>query len=442
MKSMKNIVKRLSLAGLLLAGITALSPAQAQDNKPKDNDKPTVLDNFIYPSHRNFPAIDGKCYEGKLFDYNLLSNDTIAQADKNRVIIEPLWFYDIDNDGKFGKAEIAAIKKGIPIFMNQAFNDIANAEMQKFLEKASEYGSLEAQLKDAEKNSETQKGNYEKQLTEYKTKLSKLEAELKEDQDKITQHEAMENADHSLINKLTDDLQKAKTPAPLQTQSPKGPSVPPYYWTEGETQKQNALPLPPVPPLPEIVSLDSPQAKQETPKPQVPKQKKDYRGVWLQAQETANMDFDSYITSIGARVNPFKNLNIGFGANLDLGFGLDKQTDSYSAPLSAGRTASGTSTDTGKFSIGGSVEAQFGPIIIGGGIDYKLWTQQVLEQILSSSGDVLKSNTNSTPNRQVFGKGYGGVEIPIGDNFKLGAVVGYNGKDGGYFGLRGTIKVK
>jgi len=180
----------------------------------------------------------------------------------------------------------------------------------------------------------------------------------------------------------------------------------------------------------------------ETPKQEASKQEKDYRSVYLQAQQTASADLTSYITSIGARWNPFEKVDIGFGANLDIGFGLDNQTDSYTAPLSAGRTASGTITDMGKFSIGGSLEAQFGPLIVGGGIDYKLWTEKVLEQILSQSGSVVKSNTNSTPNRQVFGKVYGGVEIPFGKNVKIGMIYGYNGRDDMFFGIRGGFKIK
>lgn len=184
------------------------------------------------------------------------------------------------------------------------------------------------------------------------------------------------------------------------------------------------------------------EQKAQTPVIEAPKQKKDYRSIYLQAQQTTNGDLDSHTTSLGARFNPFQKVDIGFGANLDIGFGLDKETDSYSALLSAGRTANGTMTDTGKFSIGGSLEAQFGPLLIGGGFDYKNWIQNVVEQILDSSGNVVKSNTNSIPNRQIFGKVYTGVELPIGDAMRLGMVAGYNMKDGGYFGFRVGLKVK
>lgn len=185
-----------------------------------------------------------------------------------------------------------------------------------------------------------------------------------------------------------------------------------------------------------LILPEPPAPKEKTQAPET-KKEKDYRSVWLQAQQTANGDLTSYITSVGARVNPFKDADISFGANLDVGFGLDNLVDSYTGQLSAGRTASGTITDTNKLSIGGSLEAQFGPFILGGGIDYKTWVRNVVEQILD-----VKSNNNSTPNRQVFGKAYGGIEVPLGDNVKLGVIGGYNGKDGAYFGIRGGVKIK
>ena len=166
-------------------------------------------------------------------------------------------------------------------------------------------------------------------------------------------------------------------------------------------------------------------------------EKKSYFSIITQG--TSNEKFDSYTGTLGLRFNP--NKDFGLSALLDLGFGLDKLTDSYSAPLSAGRTASGTITDTNKLSIGGSLETQLGPFVIGGGIDYKIWIKNVVEQILDCSGRVVKSNTNSIPNRQVFGKGYLGVEFQPTDGWKLGAILGCNWKDGFYFGIRNNFRL-
>jgi hypothetical protein len=174
----------------------------------------------------------------------------------------------------------------------------------------------------------------------------------------------------------------------------------------------------------------------------IPKKEKDYRGFYLQAQQTVNGDVNSLTTSLGAKWKPFKEVDIGFGANLDLGFGEDKLIEEYTGQLSGGRTAYGTMTDTNKFSIGCSLEGQFGPLLAGGGIDYKSWIQNVVEQIKDNSGNILNSSTNAVPNRQVFGKVYTGVEMPIGDALRLGMIVGYNMKDGTYFGFRAGLKIK
>ena len=196
-----------------------------------------------------------------------------------------------------------------------------------------------------------------------------------------------------------------------------------------EEQKEN-LPLPEIP---------KEEKKQREKKAKESKEKEGYFS--LISQGTANSVFDAYSGSLGVRVNPFKNKNIGFGALLDLGFGLDKLTDSYSAPLSAGRTAYGTIEDTDKLSIGGSLETQLGPFVLGTGIDYKTWITNTVEKILDCSGDLVKSNTNAVPNRQVFGKLYGVAELPITDRWKIGTVLGYNWKDGVYAGLRTNFRL-
>jgi len=338
------------LSTALIGGLAGV--VSAQENKPaEDSGKTTTI---TVPSQR-------KGYEGIPFTYDVL--DFYARrTDEPQTKFLPRFFYDIDNDGKFGPMEEAMQKAGIPVYMSDDFT-------QKFLDAY--------RKRDKEKLLE-----YIKQLKEFKGirgDALKLNRQVLDD-----------------YEKRLNDLEK------------------------------------------KLIE----QAKTETPIKEKPKEEKDYRSVYLLAQQTANGDFNSYITSIGARLNPFKNTDIGFGANLDLGFGLDNLVDSYAGQLSAGRTASGTITDANKLSIGGSLEAQLGPFVLGGGIDYKTWVRNVVEQILDSSGSVVKSNTNSTPDRQVFGKVYGGVEVPLGDNVKVGVIGGYNGKDGAYFGIRGGVKIK
>ncbi len=399
---MKNAKRKLGIAGLLLSGITALSPVQAQE-------KPEVLDNFDYASHRNVPLIDGRSYEGVIFNYNLLSDAVISQSDKKRVHIEPIWFYDIDNDGKFGKAERNAIKAGIPIFMHQAFNDIANKKIRKFLDIASEYSSLSEKLRQEENNSHM----YQERVKELENKIIEYQSQL----------------------------------------SPRG------Y----ETEKRTALPTPEVPEetkerkeVPELYSIPQIGSEaEEYPSLEIPKrpkaekiskisrEKKAKEGekpyFSLTTQLASDSTLDDYSASLGARYN--FNKHLGLGVNLDVGYGLDKLIEEYTAPLSCGRTAYGTIKDSERLSVGGSLEAQIGPLVLGAGLDSKSWLSTTLEQIKDSYGNVLKSNTNSVPSRQVFAKVYGGLEVPLTQNWKLGAVGGYNWKDGAYAGLRTAIKL-
>jgi hypothetical protein len=332
--------KGLRFAEILLSGILAFSfpnfiHAEEQTSKPK------VMDNFDYASHR-------KGYEGKIFNYNLLSNAVISQSDKKGVNIKPIWFYDIDNDGKFGKAEKDAIKRGIPIFMHPAFNEIANAEVRKFLEIASEYSSLSEKLKQEEKNSQI-----------YQKRISELEAKLIEYESKLLEKEKYE---------------------------PK------------ETEKRNEISL-----LTEVNNNNG--------------------------------------GALGLRFTPFENKKIGFGTLVNISFPSDKTIDSYIDSLSSGRTACGIIKETNANSIGISAELQYGPLFVGGGINYQNWLTNTSEQILDSSGNTIKSNTNSVSNEKVFRKIYCGTEFPLSDMWKLGASIGYDEKNGVYFGLRNTFRL-
>jgi hypothetical protein len=162
LKSMakKSLISVLAIgAGLALAG-----NATAQTAKPNAT--------FDYASHRNVPAIDGRCYEGVIFNYTLLLDGKIAQTDKPNVHILSRWFYDIDNDGKFGKAEEDAIKKGIPIYMHEEFNKAANAKVAEFLNAAEEYKKLYQSL------SETTISKDE--VAKYQARIDALEEKLRE----------------------------------------------------------------------------------------------------------------------------------------------------------------------------------------------------------------------------------------------------------------------
>lgn len=194
-------------------------------------------------------------------------------------------------------------------------------------------------------------------------------------------------------------------------------------------------------PKEEVVSVDVPKAPERTWEEETGRNKQKGVYVSLLAEGTSNFVPDYFSGNLGIRLNPINNKNIGFGAALDVGFGLDRLVDSYTCPLSAGRTGIGAITETNQSLIGLLADLQLGPVVIGGGLNCQNWLKTISEKIVDPCGDVVKSNTNSLPNRQVFGKVYGGVEVPLSDTVKLGATVGYDGRNGMYAGLRSIIKL-
>ena len=77
---------------------------------------------------------------------------------------------------------------------------------------------------------------------------------------------------------------------------------------------------------------------------------------------------------------------------------------------------------------------------IGNGINYENWITNTTEQILDSNGSVLKSNINAVSNRQVFWKGYFGLELGP-ENWKARFTAGYGKRHGIYFGLGTVIRL-
>ena len=244
-----------------------------------------------------------------------------------------------------------------------------------------------------------------------------------------SQYKAIENAYHNLFEKSLKSEEERKKISELE-QKAKTPELP----LQIERQKQKEIILVPAP------SPEVPKAQEE--KTQTQENKKENKGIYLSllAQGNFNSAFDTFGGTLGLRVNPFEKVDIGFGANLDVNLSLDKLVDSYNGTLSAGRTASGTITDTNAFSIGLSAEAQLGPFIVGGGADYSNRIRKTVEQILYS-GNVLKSNTNSLVNNEITGKVYGGFEVEPIKGWKIGAVGGYNWKNGPYFAIRNVFRL-
>jgi hypothetical protein len=154
----------------------------------------------------------------------------------------------------------------------------------------------------------------------------------------------------------------------------------------------------------------------------------------------SNMDFDNFGASVGFRVYPAGGI-VGLGIAADGNFGLDKNIDSYNDVLFDNLSAVGTVDETNKSSIGLSGEMQIGPLFLGGGIDYSNKITEKNVKILEGD-EIIKSNSDSVPINEFFGKVYAGLEVPVTKTFGLGALVGYDWEDGLYFGIKSNIKQK
>jgi len=378
---MRNNNSKLRKVLPVIAGLVLSTNAHGQATDS------AALESFDYASHRNVPAIDGKSHMGEIHSYSLLPDATIAELNKKGVKILPMWFYDIDNDGKFGQAEKDAMKKGIPIFMHEEFNNIANAKIRKslerFLEITIEYNSLREKMEQESKNS---KEGSEKLRFDYEEKKSKLEADILQLEANILELRKDYTSYDSSVQKNIE--QKSQSPISDNSQ----------------------------------------------------KKEKGYTLVSLIAQGNTDFAFDNFGGSLGVRVNPFKNKEIGFGAGIDVGFGLDKLVDSYYDVLTERLATSGSITDTSRLSLGASAEMQFGPFVVGAGADYRTAISKSVANIIKD-GVITKSNSDSTPSNKVYGRVYGGLELPITSAWKIGAVCGYDDGNGPYFGVRSVFRL-
>ncbi len=366
--------RKLGLLGVLLGGILSVSAVKAKAEE-QFQPEPIIIASFEYKSNRPEPE-----YFGKTFRYDVWSDNTISQADKLGVKFSQRWFYDVDGDGNFGKAELDMLKSGKLVYMHPKFNNIANSELRNV---------LETMLKEAESK--------EAELREYYKQLPGRI--LNEEEKKRYQAET----------KLSEGMKEA-----LELGEEK---------TDAEDELLRGT------------------SKRKIEEKLIERKEKDYRGLSLLTQADSNFAFNTFGGAVGLRVAPFKNKNIGLGALLDFEFGLNKLVDSYSETFDNGKTFYGEINNRDVSSVGLLAELQYGPLFIGGGANLQNWIANTTEQILDSSGNILKSNENSVPSRQVFGKIYGGAEFPVSDAWKLGATVGYDGRNGAYFGLRNTFRL-
>ena len=129
------------------------------------------------------------------------------------------------------------------------------------------------------------------------------------------------------------------------------------------------------------------------------------------------------------------------GAGVGIGYGPfslllnystrdDKIVEEIITDLSAGRTGIGTIKNTDFNSLGTALELYFNPFFVGTGINLWNYTHSVEESIVSSDGEIIKSNTNSKSKRTILGKFYAGAELPVSERFGLRAMVGYETGNG------------
>jgi hypothetical protein len=411
-----------SLKAIALAtALATAGSAYAQIVKPSDS--------FDYASHRNVPAIDGRSYEGVIFNYTLLLNGKISQTDKPSVNIIPRWFYDIDNDGKFGKAEEDAIKKGIPIYMHEEFNKTANAKVSEFLNAAEEYQKLYETLSKTTVSKD--------EVAKYQAKVEALEEKLRES------GRACGLEDKALTSNLT---LTPKLPAPEKEYSDgfQSKEVPKYdplgqaLW-EDMNRKPCAKQEFPVYEQPKSEPKPVEQPKY-TPKPVKEKSVKEKtQSSWnLSLNAGANSNFkDNVELNAGVRLN---NGIFGIGVGADVGFENDKQLDSYSEKLASGRNFYGEVNEKDIFSVGWNGEIKVGPVFVGGGMGKRNSIEETIEKILKD-GEVLKSNTNSTRESKPYWKAYGGLEIPLSKRLAVDGFGGYNSTTGAFGGAKLNIKL-
>ena len=141
------------------------------------------------------------------------------------------------------------------------------------------------------------------------------------------------------------------------------------------------------------------------------------------------------------------------GASIGIGYGPfvlsvnysnsgDKIVKEIEVPLSNGRQGVGIVKDLDFNSLGIGVEAYVNKILfLGAGINSWTYTNSVLEEIVSSNGDVLKSNTDSKSGKETSGRFYGGLDIPISKVIGVRAMCGYDTKKGVWGGIGGRFKL-
>ena len=132
----QNTKRKLGLAGLLLTGAMSFLTPKLSAQPENVDSLPKTIATFEYQSNRPEPEYSGKTFT---YNFNVMSDGTfyITQEDpkvEQKPRFAQRWFWDVDGDGKFGDAEINAMKSGKLVYMHPEFNKIANSQTKKIFE--------------------------------------------------------------------------------------------------------------------------------------------------------------------------------------------------------------------------------------------------------------------------------------------------------------------
>jgi hypothetical protein len=174
------------------------------------------------------------------------------------------------------------------------------------------------------------------------------------------------------------------------------------------------------------------------------KEKKEGKTLWsLIFGGSSNAKFDEFVTSAGIMAYPFEDKDVGFGVVGEVGFGKKKEINSYEDSLFDNLTAAGTTEATNNYSLGASLEMGMGSVYFGLGMGYD---GRIIEDKveLREGNEVIKSNSDSSPEKERYAKAYAGWQTLKGKGFNMGIFAGYKwqGPDSKpIFGVRNNIKL-
>ncbi len=392
--------KRLGLIGLVtLAGISfGISKAHTEGQIEKEYnsehnstpieqivESPKVIATIKVPSQR--PE-----YKDKVFEYNIWSDYTISRSDNPDIKFAQRWFYDIDGDGQFGKAEIDMENSGNFVYMSPQFNEEVNENIRKSLE---QFILINEQ--------------YSEQITTLNQQIQDNQ-EVKRLKDRFYPEVPVEVEPKEMHPPYpTSDFQpKTSTEYPLHEPQLEEPEVTEYHYPGKSKESEEEMF--------ERLAIERLKTKQEKRKPRKHEQREN---VWsVVTGIDASTDFVN--GSFGVRFESKENL--GIGLMVRKGVGSDRTVSEITTPISRqGIYGKGTINESERSMSGIGGEFKLGPFIFGGGMSNYTHTIDVTENLLRN-GQVIKPNSYSKVDSEASGYLMAGLEFKLGSrrNFALG----------------------